>query len=304
AFGIQLASSGTNTSANETYGSGSAFGNGGLFIRQAWAKVGVGDGKIGDKMLEITLGRMPWPKEMYRSILTWDSDIAPTGVHVALHALNDKESKTKLTVNAMTLLVIDDSSTLAADNVLFAGSVDFQTGLGEGNSLRVGGGLWTVTHVQSVTSWQFDGGTFGGFAFKKSNWAAMEGYVHVNFGGIQIYYHGVYNFESGSRGYGAIFGVTFWTAKSGTEGAFGVDVIAYYSEIGAWPTGFSDADAGLNGTMSGWMGIEVNPTFYITKNVAFGMEMDFFLFNEDVNPGSAADNDGGFIITFDAIFKW
>lgn len=293
-FGAELGSSGSAVSANETYTGD--FAPGALFIRRAWVSFG-----IADDMLGVTFGRFDVPDTMYRSILTWDSDLGMTGIHLVFRAMEEKDEKDKVTqalyINALMLMATDDGSLGATDTMIFAGTVDFRMDLSDTMGIQAGAGIWTASNPQGNGNWQFASEPVSG---EEIDFAALEVYAKFTMDLLSVYAHILYNM-GGSRGFGGLGGVSFWTAKKGTEGALGLDLIYYYQQTGAWPSNLSDADSGVFGSMSGSAGIEFNVMFYITSNVALGLETNFYIVNEDTSVG-IDDHDKACTLIFDAYF--
>jgi hypothetical protein len=303
-LGIQLGSAGSSTSANETYGDPTAgdgnnttagFAAGALYIRKAYATVNVAE------MLDITFGRMGFPKTMYRDILTWDSDVNPTGITLAIKPLEDG-GDTHLYVNTVMWMALDDdNSGTWDDSLVFAFTVLFETKMGESMKLQAGGGIWVGTNPHNLNG--FSAGDLAESAFAGArddmDFACFEFNAKLSMDALTVFAHIIYN-AGGFRGFGGLGGVSFWTAKKGTEGAFGIDLIYYYCQTGAFPT-INDADSGNTGRMNGYTGIEFNAQFYITSNVALGIETNFFYFMENTR-AVGDDHDGGCVLIFDAYF--
>lgn len=291
-FGFDAAGGGATT----VFGAPAIIG-----IRQAWAAFTLVE------MLRITVGMMPFPDTMFRSILTFDADLSLTGLHLVVKAIEQKDDKKKVTTgiyaNVLALYVGDSGTAGKEDQYVFAVNAHVLVSL-----ITAGVSFWHMTHTKAGDD------TDTNTQFSDRLFAAMELYVMATLADmLDVFIHTVLNANGGrdntvaarGKGFGILGGVRWWTGERRTSGYLLLELMYYYMQRNAWPDRWTDQDSGRGfttsqaGGMPGSSGVRLMAEYWLAACVILRLQLYTSYFIDNTAGFPNEDHDLFFTLLFD-----
>jgi hypothetical protein len=234
--------------------------------------------------LAFTGGKMKNPLDTIGRDLIWDGDLTPEGIAAVLPIGDDNF---KVTATAGGFQVQERSSD--DETFLYAGTIAADTKLGEGQNLRIGGGLFQFDNVKGFTVFQDDTDAFKAFgnpedkeidpvdgktvlnSTYKSDYSIAEGFVKLGLDvGFPISVYGDYAMNNDAEtedDTAFMAGFTVGAAKD--PGSLELDY--NYREVEADSVFglFTDSDSFGGGTNGS--GHRLQLTYMVDKNTSAGL---------------------------------
>lgn len=232
--------------------------------------------------LGFTGGKMANPFETIGKDLIWDSDLTPEGIAANLSKGDDAF---KVTLNAGGFQLVERSSD--DETMMYGGTLAADSKIGDGNSLRVGGGFFQYDNVEGFDLMEDESGAQKNFGNSKvdekdpadttgktilnstygSEYTIAEGFVKLGLNvGVPLAIYGDYavNTEADKDDTGYMFGLTLGAAKD--PGSLELDYNFRSLEKDAVFGGFTDSDSFGGGTNG--EGHRVQVVYQVAKNTS------------------------------------
>ncbi len=222
-FGILLGTGPTRRDAAATLGDD--FTPNPFFVRQAWGTV-----HVADDAFAFTLGRHPFPtRYSFRSMLTFDPDVALTGAHARGTLFETTEQgrvASGMYLNAFGFIL--DEMPTEADTYGFAGTASLLL-----ERLWITAGFWGVPRARDVAT---------NLEASNTELYALEAAVQAELAFVRGWAHVVWNFAAAGDNIGVLVGANFGERER--VGDVGAEAAWYWVQRDAWVTDWTDPDAG------------------------------------------------------------